>query len=65
MKHVIRLLVILTIPVAATIARGDEPQIQQFADPRHPGMLAWKIDYVLPEDARNPIIDLDFRFNPD
>jgi hypothetical protein len=62
MKIIISLLAFLTIPVVVTIARGDEPQIQQFADPKHPGMLAWKIDYVLPENAVNPIIELDYDY---
>jgi hypothetical protein len=43
---------LLTIPVLVTIARADEPQIQQFSDPKHPGMAAWKVDYVLPEDKK-------------
>jgi hypothetical protein len=60
MKNIVSLLAFLTIPALATIARGDEPQIQQFADPKHPGMLAWKVDYVLPEDAGKPEIDLDY-----
>jgi hypothetical protein len=44
MKTIIGLLGFVAIPLVATLARGDEPQIQHFADPRHPGMLAWKID---------------------
>jgi hypothetical protein len=58
MNKIISVLAFLTISVAATLARGDEPQIQQFADPKHTGMLAWKVDYVLPEDAGKPIIEL-------
>jgi hypothetical protein len=41
----------------------DEPQIQQFSDPKHPGMVAWKVDYVLPEDAGNPKIELDYDYS--
>jgi hypothetical protein len=55
-------LALCAIPVLATIAHGDEPRIQQFADPKHPGMLAWKIDYVLPEDAGKPEIELDYDY---
>ena len=62
MKNIVSLLAFLTIRTLATIARGDELQIQQFADPKHPGMLAWKVDHVLPEDAGKPEIDLDYDY---
>lgn len=42
----LRLIAFLTMTVSLTTARADEPQIQQFTGPKHPGMLAWKIDYV-------------------
>ena len=62
MKVFITLLGSLTISVLVTIARGDEPQIEQFSDAKHPGMLAWKVDYVLPEDAGHPLIELDYDY---
>ena len=43
-------------------AQGDEPQFQRFSDPHHPEMLGWKVDYALPEDAGNPVIELDYDF---
>jgi len=61
-RLILRLVAFLTIPLVVTIARGDEPQIQQFDDPKHPGMLAWKVDYVLAEDAGKPEIDLDYDY---
>jgi hypothetical protein len=59
---ILRPLALFAISVLAIIARGDEPQVQQFADPKHPGMLAWKVDYVLPEDAGKPEIELDYDY---
>ena len=60
MKALIIWLGFLIIPVPVSAARGDEPQIHRFSDPKHPDMLAWKVDYVLPEDAGNPLIELDY-----
>jgi hypothetical protein len=62
MKVLITSLGFLTIPVLVTIAHGDEPKIAQFSDAKHPAMLAWKIDYALPEDAGNPVIELDYDY---
>ena len=45
-----------------TAAHGDEPQIRQYSDPNHPQMLAWKVDYVLPDDTGKPQIDLDYDY---
>jgi hypothetical protein len=62
LASILRPLALFAISVLAIIARGDEPQVQQFADPKHPGMLAWKVDYVLPEDAGKPEIELDYDY---
>jgi hypothetical protein len=61
-RSIHRLLAFLAIPVLVTIARGDEPQVQQFVDPKHPAMLAWKVDYALPEDTGKPEIELDYDY---
>ena len=52
MKVLVTLLGFLMIPVLVTIAHGDEPQIEQFSDAQHPGMLAWKIDYLAHHNLR-------------
>jgi hypothetical protein len=62
MKILIILFGFVTIPGLLTTALADEPQIRQFSDPKHPGMLGWKIDYVLPEDSGNPIIEMDYDY---
>jgi hypothetical protein len=49
MKIFVTWLGFLMVPLLVTIARGDELQIQQYSDPKHPGMVAWKVDYVLPD----------------
>jgi hypothetical protein len=62
MKIAIIWLWLLTIPVLVTAAYGDELQVQQFSDPNHPKMLAWKVDYVLPDDTGKLQIDLDYDY---
>jgi hypothetical protein len=62
MKILIVLLGFLTIPALVTTTLADEPQIRQFSDPKHPGMVGWKIDYGLPEEAGSPQIELDYDY---